>query len=378
MRPATRPSRCLIAVCAVVLATACARSDAPPTARTASVEAAAAPQALEPMPPAATVFVDIAKAVMPAVVNVSALRVRHEPWLPLPGASERPLRLKEFFEGFWGLDRGRRVEQPTIGSGFIIHPAGYILTNHHVVAEAASIGVRLSDRREFAAALVASEPSADLALIRIGGDADLPVATLGDSSALEPGEWAIAVGNPFGLDRTVTVGVISATGRRPSGLLPRETFIQTDASINFGNSGGPLLNVRGAVIAINTAVIPSGRGLGFAIPINRAKAFARAPIAYELAHAPAWLGVRVRRMPDTAAGVAIEAVLEGGPAARAGLAPGDRIGRIDGRDVDSGLELARALARKHPGDTIDLVVARSGSSRAQRLLGALQPPAESP
>jgi S1-C subfamily serine protease len=370
--------RCVIAACAAVLAAACGRSEAPATARTALIEANTAPQASDPMPPAATVFVDIAKVVMPAVVNVSALRVEHEPWLPFPGDSERPLLFKDFFKGFWGLDRGKRVEQPTIGSGFIIHPAGYILTNHHVVADAEAISVRLSDQREFAAALVASEPSADLALIRVGGDAELPVATLGDSSALEAGEWAIAVGNPFGLDRTVTVGVISATGRRPPGLLPRETFIQTDASINFGNSGGPLLNVRGAVIAINTAVIPSGRGLGFAIPINRAKAFARDQIEFELAHAPAWLGLQVRRAAGADEGVAIEAVIEGGPAERAGLAAGDRIERVDGHGIASGLELARALARRHPGDDIDLVVARSGARRQQRLRGALQPPAEFP
>jgi len=163
-------------------------------------------------------------------------------------------------------------KQESLGSGFLIHRSGYILTNDHVVSDADEITVQLFDMREFDAKVVGSDPKADLALLRISTEEDLPTSPMGDSSSLEVGEWAIAVGNPFGLDRTVTVGVISATGRH--GLYKEVGFIQTDASIHYGNSGGPLLNVRGEVIGINTAVMSSGQGIGFAVPINRAKQFA--------------------------------------------------------------------------------------------------------
>lgn len=211
-------------------------------------------------------FIRVAKRVTPAVVNISTVHfVRH------PDASQEKGLFKDFFGELFKNQPRREFRQRSLGSGFIISSEGYILTNHHVIAEADKITIKLSDRREFVGTIVGKDPKTDLAIIKIPPQADLPVAFLGDSGHIEVGEWAIAIGNPFGLDRTVTVGVISATGRTDLGLTDQDNFIQTDASINFGNSGGPLLNAKGEVIGINTAIVATGQGIGFAIPINMAK-----------------------------------------------------------------------------------------------------------
>ncbi len=213
-------------------------------------------------------FIRVAKRVTPAVVNISTVHfVRHP---------DQPNRQKDgFFQDFlndmFKNAPRRQFKQKSLGSGFIISKEGFILTNHHVISEADQITIRLSDRREFIGEIVAKDHRRDLAVIKIPPHQDLPVALLGSSHQIEVGEWAIAIGNPFGLDRTVTVGVISATGRNHLGLPDEGEFLQTDASINVGNSGGPLLNVAGQVIGINTAIVASGQGIGFAIPIDTVK-----------------------------------------------------------------------------------------------------------
>lgn len=213
-------------------------------------------------------FVRVARQVTPAVVNISSVSfVRH----PDRDTEEKQSLFKDFFNDIFESTPRRQLKQKSLGSGFIISKAGFILTNRHVISEADQITVRLSDRREFIGKIISKDNDRDLAVIKIPPHEDLPVAFLGDSAKIQVGEWAIAIGNPFGLDRTVTVGVISATGRSHLGLSDEGAFLQTDASINVGNSGGPLLNVAGQVIGINTAVLASGQGIGFAIPINAVK-----------------------------------------------------------------------------------------------------------
>ncbi|HLG22991.1 MAG TPA: trypsin-like peptidase domain-containing protein [Candidatus Manganitrophaceae bacterium] len=213
-------------------------------------------------------FIRVAKKVTPAVVNISTVHFVRHPESPLP--QERGF-LKDFLGDLFENAPRREFRQKSLGSGFIISKEGFILTNYHVIAEADKITVKLSDRREFIGQIIEKDPKSDLAVIKIPPQDDLPIVHLGDSGRIEVGEWAIAIGNPFGLDRTVTVGVISATGRTDLGLTLHDNFIQTDASINFGNSGGPLLNARGEVVGINTAIVATGQGIGFAIPINMAK-----------------------------------------------------------------------------------------------------------
>lgn len=213
-------------------------------------------------------FVRVAKTVIPSVVNISSVHfVRH----PKSSRSDDLGLFRGFLEDLFSDAPRRQFRQKSLGSGFIISEDGFILTNHHVISDADQITVKLSDRREFIGEIIAKDEKTDLAMIKIPHEPNLPIALLGDSAQIEVGEWAIAIGNPFGLDRTVTVGVISATGRNELGLADQENFLQTDASINFGNSGGPLLNVAGRVIGINTAIVASGQGIGFAIPINKVK-----------------------------------------------------------------------------------------------------------
>lgn len=212
-------------------------------------------------------FIRVVEDVLPAVVSLRSMRVVTVS--PFPGLPEDFFRGTPF-EGFFReipQYRQRRVGQ---GSGLIIDPRGYILTNYHVVAGAQAITVRLNDGRELRGHLVGSAPRADLALVKVQGKG-LRAALLGNSDQIRVGQWAIAIGSPFGLEHTVTVGVISATGRRGLGRGAYGDFIQTDASINPGNSGGPLLNINGQVIGINAMIVAPGQGIGFAIPINLAK-----------------------------------------------------------------------------------------------------------
>jgi len=218
-------------------------------------------------------FVDLVKALRPAVVNIRVIppseRLPKGDWFkffPPPFGKEEPFEdtLPKFFRG----DPSPAPQR--LGSGFIVRPEGYILTNYHLLKEKGEIQVFLSDHRSFKAKLVAKSPRNDLALMKIEAKEVLPAAPLGNSDRLEIGEWVLAIGNPFGLEHTVTLGVVSGKGR-VLGLGPHDEFIQTDASINPGNSGGPLFNLRGEVVGINTAILAQAQGIGFAIPINLAK-----------------------------------------------------------------------------------------------------------
>src|SRR5437016_8343240 len=241
-------------------------------------------------------FSAVADRVTPAVVHVSTVQKKGA----TGGPEEGPERFKEFFgDEFYDryFRRRPREDARATGSGVLVDPKGYILTNNHVIENAQEIIVRLSDQRKFTARLVGRDPKTDLAVLKVDAPGPLPVAELGDSGQLRVGQWAIAIGNPFGLDRTVTVGIVSATARNRVGVATYENFIQTDASINPGNSGGPLLNLDGKVIGINTAIVAAGQGIGFSIPINQAREVMRQLIASGRV-VRGWLGIAIQDVTE--------------------------------------------------------------------------------
>jgi serine protease Do len=325
-------------------------------------------------------FVTVAEKVKPTVVNISAERITERSSLP-----RFPFRFFEDpFEEFF-RDRGReepreprKMKEQSLGSGVIIDRQGHILTNNHVIRGAEEIKVRLSDDREFQAKAIGQDQETDVALIKLEIGGLLPpeeVAILGDSDDIQVGDWAIAVGNPFGLDRTVTVGVISAKGRSNldivGGTPAYQNFIQTDASINFGNSGGPLVNINGEVIGINTAINVQGQGIGFAIPINMAK-----KVSDELKAqgkvVRGYLGMLPQEItPDIAEakdlssteGVLVGQVSEDTPAQRGGLEVGDVIINFDGQKVEGVRQFRLMVAEKSPGSKVNIVVMRDGQRK---------------
>ena len=315
-------------------------------------------------------FGSVADRVTPSVVNVSVKPKKAPPGEGGP-APEGEQRFREFFgQEFYDRffkRRSPREETRAAGSGVIVDARGYILTNAHVVESAADIEVRLSDDRKFAATLVGSDPKTDLAVVKIDpGAVALPPALLGDSDKLRIGQWAIAIGNPFGLDRTVTVGIISATGRTRVGVATYEAFIQTDASINPGNSGGPLLNIDGRVIGINTAIVSSGQGIGFAIPINMAREVMNQLIAKGRV-VRGWLGISIQDLTDELAagfgvssksGVLVADVLKDSPAESAGMKAGDIIVELGGAPIKEVTDLQKRIAAIAPGRAAALTVLR--------------------
>jgi Do/DeqQ family serine protease len=327
----------------------------PPGAR---VDARAVLQAME------EAFSAVADRVTPSVVNVSAVSRR-----AAPGPGDDPQRFREFFGDEFGerdFRRRPRDEPRSSGSGVIVNPAGYILTNNHVIENAQGITVRLSDSRKFTATLVGRDPKTDLAVLKVESSSPLPAAELGDSERLRVGQWVVAIGNPFGLDRTVTVGIVSATARTRVGVATYENFIQTDASINPGNSGGPLLNLDGRVIGINTAIVAAGQGIGFSIPINEAKAVMSQLIARGKV-VRGWLGIVIQDVTDELAssfgvrereGVLVSDVMKDGPGDAAGLRPGDVIVDVGGVKVREVPDLQRRVAGAAPGQTVALGVVR--------------------
>jgi Do/DeqQ family serine protease len=311
----------------------------------------------------------------PAVVRINASRTVR---------SRRPAIFDDpFFRDFFGEIPNQqprtRVERGT-GSGFIIKSDGVILTNAHVVEGADTVSVTLKDGRELEGRVVGTDSLTDVAVIKVNAS-NLPTVAMGNSDTLRPGEWAIAIGNPLGLDNTVTVGIISATGRRSAEVrVPdkRVSFIQTDAAINPGNSGGPLLNQRGEVIGMNTAIIGGAQGLGFAIPINTAQNIANQLITKGRVDHP-YLGVqmatltpelrqRINNDPEApfklneAQGVLIVRIMPNSPAARAGLRVGDVIQTIDGRAIKSADEVTQAVERSSVGGRLELGLRRNGQS----------------
>lgn len=252
------------------------------------------------------------------------------------------------------------------GSGLIVDGEGHIVTNNHVIGDATEIEVRLSDKTKLIAHVIGKDPDTDLALLKVSPDRPLTSARFGDSAAVKVGQWVLAVGNPFGLDQTVTLGVVSGIGRENINLSRYENFIQTDASINPGNSGGPLFNLRGEVIGINTAIINFAQGIGFAIPSNMAKQVIEQLLAKGRV-VRGWLGVGIQPLTAELAkkfgvpeggGVLVNEVFEKDPAALAGIQPGDVIVRIDGIVVDSPNKLSRLIGTLDPGATSQVEVVR--------------------
>ncbi|WP_447976777.1 Do family serine endopeptidase [Candidatus Nitrospira bockiana] len=292
-----------------------------------------------------SVITDLAERVKPSVVSVLPTQ---------PNRSANP--------------RERMPSTPGSGSGVIVDQEGHIITNNHVVGDATEVEVRLSDKTRFTAQVIGKDPDTDLALLKITTDRPLPFATFGDSGTVRVGQWVLAVGNPFGLDRTVTLGVVSGIGRENMNLSKYENFIQTDASINPGNSGGPLFNMRGDVIGINTAIINYAQGIGFAIPSNMAK-----QVMHQLLTrgkvVRAWLGVGIQPVTAELAtkfgvneneGVLVNEVFENDPASRAGIKPGDIITKVDGKVVDTPNSLSRLIAALEPGSATNVEVVRDG------------------
>ena len=287
---------------------------------------------------------------------------------------------EDFLERFFGR-RGRQPQpreyrQVGLGSGFIISKDGYILTNNHVVGDADKITVRLHNGREYDAERIGTDPRSEVAVIKIDAEGDLPVLKAGCSAELQAGEWVMAVGNPFGLAETVTVGVVSATGRNNINIAEYEDFIQTDVSINPGNSGGPLLNTRGEVVGINTAIYSqtgADIGIGFAIPIDLALSIkdqliakgrvTRGYLGIQLNHEEISEDMAASFGLEEATGVLIAEVEPGTPAGEAGLEAGDIILEMDGTSLKSGSAFRNAIAMIEPGTTIKLHVFRAGETR---------------
>ena len=265
------------------------------------------------------------------------------------------------------LPQERVPNAPGSGAGVIITPDGHIITNNHVVGDATEIEVRLSDKSKLIAQVVGKDPDTDLAVLKVTTDHPLPNAKFGDSSAVRVGQWVLAVGNPFGLERTVTLGVVSGIGRENVNLSRYENFIQTDASINPGNSGGPLFNLRGEIIGINTAIINFAQGIGFAIPSNMAKQVLQ-QLVEQGRVVRGWLGVGIQPLtPELARkfgvteqeGVLVNEVFEKDPAAAAGIKPGDVITRIEGSVIDSPNRLSRIVAGLLPGSNAKVELVRN-------------------
>lgn len=323
--------------------------------------------------PNAMGFAPVLKPALAAVVNISSSRVVRTPGAPFdPGYSD-PL-----FEQFFGDQFSRRApreeREHSLGSGVIVAADGYILTNNHVVDQANNITVALPDKREFKGKVVGSDPKTDVAVIKIAAT-NLPTLAFGDSDKLQVGDYVFAIGDPFGIGETATMGIVSATGRGNLDIEDYEDFIQTDAAINPGNSGGALINARGELVGINTAILSGegggNQGIGFAIPIN----MARRVMDQILRHGKVtrgYLGVGIEEVtPDLARafyvpagkGALIGDVSPDGPGSKAGLRRGDVIEELDGEAVNGANDLRLRIASLAPGTTVHLKVLRDGGSR---------------
>jgi len=322
-------------------------------------------------------FTAVAKKTMPTVVFISVEKIIETGQAVAPFPFNNPFDLfnEDFFRRFFGYRypdmQPRKYKQRGMGSGFIISEEGYILTNHHVVGEADKISVRLMDGRQFEAEIIGSDPRSDVALIKIERGKNLPVLPLGDSDLLEVGEWVMAIGNPFGLAHTLTVGVVSAKGRTAVGIADYEDFIQTDAAINPGNSGGPLINLKGEAIGINSAIFSKSggyMGIGFAIPISMAKAIKDQLIKYGEVRR-GYLGISIqdltKELMDSLGlkdkeGVLISDVTEDSPADRAGIKRGDVVVEYISKEIRTAGQLRNFIALTPPGTDANITVIRNG------------------
>ncbi|GIK98412.1 MAG: serine protease [Alphaproteobacteria bacterium] len=316
-------------------------------------------------------FADLAEKLLPSVVNIASTQKVQD------GIPDE--ELDEFFKDFF--DRQQREGAPrratSLGSGFIIDSSGYIVTNNHVIAEADEITIRLHDDREFKATLVGRDDKTDLALLKVEADVNLPAVSWGDSDATRIGDWVLAIGNPFGLGGSVTAGIVSAR-QRDINAGPYDDFLQTDASINRGNSGGPMFNMDGEVIGINTAIFsPSGGsvGIGFAIPSQLARHVVEQ--LREFGHARrGWLGVRIQTVTDdlveglrleSSKGALVANVTPGGPAEQAGIQQGDVIVEFDGKPIVEMRRLPRVVAETPVDKEVDVVIWRQGREMTIRV-----------
>jgi serine protease Do len=338
-----------------------AHADTPPAAAAVAAPAVAAPQ----MPS----FAPLAESVKSAVVNVEVASRAH--------GQENPL-----FEQFFGGGSGGRPQiRQGAGSGFIIDGRGYILTNNHVVDGAVAIRVKMDDGRAFDGQVLGTDPATDVALVKLKSPpANLPVLKLGDSDAIRVGDWVMAIGNPFGLASSVSVGILSAKARN-IGASQYDDLLQTDAAINPGNSGGPLFNLKGEVIGINTAIVSGGSGIGFAVPSNLAKALLP-QLEKNGTVTRGYIGIGLQKLtPElakalavpTSQGAVVAQVQRSTPGAAAGLKQDDVITQVDGKPVTSDDQLRRTVALRAPGTVVDLTVYRSGKPREVKVTLGTRP-----
>lgn len=311
-------------------------------------------------------FATLAKQVKPFVVNISTSKEQsNTSYHPLYGLQQSP---------------GGKA-QNSLGTGFIIDAEGHIITNNHVIEGADEIVVRFDDGQKIEAKIVGKDPKLDIAILKLVKNGSYPYVTLGDSDALEVGDWVLAVGNPFGLGHTVTAGIVSAKARQ-LGAGPYDDFIQTDASINPGNSGGPLFNTNGEVVGINTAIIASGQGLGFAIPINMVKDFLPQLLTQGTV-SRGWLGVAIREVSQTETqsilgqtaptGAYVVEVVPGSPADQAGIKPGAIILEFNGKNVDNSQVLPTIVAKVLPGQKSSVTFLQDGQKLTREItLGSLE------
>jgi serine protease Do len=319
-------------------------------------------------------FSALADSVSPAVVHIRVVKTVKSGGPAFHQFNQNPFGGNEQFKDFFGRNFGRQhqpeFKQPGQGSGFIIDKSGYIVTNNHVVEGADTIKVILKDDAEYNAEIVGRDPVTDIALIKVEAKGNLPTVPMGSSKNLRVGEWVAAIGSPFGLEHTVTAGIVSAKGR-VIGSGPYDDFIQTDASINPGNSGGPLINMRGEIVGINTMIIAGGNGIGFAIPIDQAKdIIAQLKTGGEVTRG--WLGVTIQDLKGNLAeyygvqdksGVLVASVVPGDPADRAGIQPNDIITEVDGKKVTTSRDLTNLAAKLGVGDTARITVLRDGRQK---------------
>ncbi|MEW5725117.1 MAG: trypsin-like peptidase domain-containing protein [Thermodesulfobacteriota bacterium] len=345
------------------LAAGCAAPPGP--GREAAMAAPGQPPLVQMVP---ATFSDVAKKASPAVVNISSIhRIQYE----TPDFHGKLNPLQEFFKRFFD-QLGPKVpktqrEERSLGTGFIIDPSGLVLTNDHVIREADEILIRTIDGQEYTAKALARDPKSDLALLKIQGLGTFPYLALGDSDRIQIGDWVVAIGNPFGLEHTVTAGILSARGRT-IGAGPYDDFLQTDASINPGNSGGPLLNLAGEVIGINTAIVAQGQGIGFAIPANMARVIIK-QLRGQGRVIRGWLGVVIQNVTPEAAktyglteaqGALVADVAPGSPAAQADIKQGDIILSFDGQPVRESSDLPNLVASARVGTRVPLELFRQG------------------
>ncbi|MBS1957715.1 MAG: trypsin-like peptidase domain-containing protein [Cyanobacteria bacterium SZAS-4] len=307
---------------------------------------------------------DIAQSVAPAVVNIEGFKARTQTAIP---GIDLPLPFKNY-EYYFNGQRMQAPESHNTGSGFIVRSDGYIVTNAHVVRGANKIKVTLNDKRVFDAKVVGTDGFSDIAVLKIDLD-KLPVANMGTSSTIRPGEFAIAIGSPLGFDHTVTFGIISAVNRAVTDINGNINFIQSDVAINPGNSGGPLLNLNGEVIGVNTAIQSHAQNIGFSIPIDIAKSVANDLIDHKTIQRP-WLGIAMLVVDEATSkatgrevnkGVLISKVIEGSPAKSSGLLPADVIEKIDGLEVSTPKAVQDIVKAHKVSDIIHFSVFRNGN-----------------